>query len=63
MIMAKNRVTIRFSERTMMILNEIADKTGAKVSLIIRSLVIKGIEELTDESGNLKLNEKQIQKE
>lgn len=61
--MANKRRSVRFDERTWMLLNEISSKTGAKISVIIRSLVLKGIDEITDESGNLKLNEKQVQKE
>lgn len=46
-----------------MLLTEISEKTGIKMSVVIRSLVIKGIDEITDETGNLRLNEKQIQEE
>jgi hypothetical protein len=44
-------------------LAELSSKTGAKISVIIRSLVMKGIDEITDESGNLILDEKQVQTE
>ncbi|GAA6361003.1 hypothetical protein I160019C6_21000 [Bacteroides uniformis] len=44
-----------------MILNELSEKTGVTVSVIVRSLVMKGIDEITDESGNLKIDERQIQ--
>ncbi|MEO4826159.1 hypothetical protein ABHZ00_14600 [Bacteroides uniformis] len=59
--MASRRMSIRFSERIWMILNELSEKTGATVSVIVRSLVMKGIDEITDESGNLKIDERQIQ--
>lgn len=57
------RISVRFDEHTMMVLNELSDKTGAKISVIIRSLVIKGIDEITDETGNLILDEEQVQTE
>lgn len=60
--MRKKKRTVRFDERTWMILNEISRKTNASISVIIRSLVMKGIDEITDETGNLKIDEKQIQK-
>lgn len=59
--MANNRISIRFNERTMMLLTEIATLTGSKMSVVVRSLVMKGIDEIMDESGNLKIDEKQIQ--
>ncbi|MDC1820816.1 ribbon-helix-helix domain-containing protein [Bacteroides uniformis] len=59
--MASRRMSIRFSERIWMILNELSEKTGVTVSVIVRSLVMKGIDEITDESGNLKIDERQIQ--
>ena len=59
--MASRRMSIRFSERIWMILNELSEKTGVTVSVIVRSLVMKGIDEITDESGKLKIDERQIQ--
>ncbi|WP_390437811.1 ribbon-helix-helix domain-containing protein [Bacteroides uniformis] len=59
--MASRRMSIRFNERIWMILNELSEKTGVTVSVIVRSLVMKGIDEITDESGNLKIDERQIQ--
>lgn len=59
--MANNRISIRFNERTMMLLTEIATLTGSKMSVVVRSLVMKGIDEIMDESGILKIDEKQIQ--
>lgn len=61
--MGRRRISIRFDEGTLMLLDELSSKTGAKISVIIRSLVMKGIDEITDESGNLILDEKQIQTE
>ena len=59
--MASRRMSIRFNERIWMILNELSEKTGVTVSVIVRSLVMKGIDEITDESGSLKIDERQIQ--
>lgn len=60
--MANKRISIRFRERTLMQLTEMSNITGVNISVIIRSLVMKGIDEITDETGNLKIDEKQIQK-
>lgn len=61
--MGRRRISVRFDEGTLMLLTELSSKTGARISVIIRSLVMKGIDEITDESGNLILDEKQIQTE
>ncbi len=61
--MKKKRISIRFDDRTLMLLEELSSKTKVRVSVVIRSLVIKGIDEIIDETGNLKLNEKPIQEE
>lgn len=60
--MGNKRRSIRFDERTWMLLNELSRKTGANISVIIRSMIIRGLDAITDESGNLKINEEQIQK-
>lgn len=60
--MSNKRRSIRFDERTWMLLNELSRKTGANISVIIRSMIIRGLDAITDESGNLKINEEQIQK-
>lgn len=62
-MMRKKRISTRFNERTIMVLNELSERMHVKVSVIIRGLVIKGIDEITDASGNLKIDEKQIQEE
>lgn len=59
--MENKRISVRFNERMRMLLDEIADRTGTKLSVVVRCLVAKGIDELLDESGNLKLDEKQVQ--
>lgn len=59
--MGNKKRSIRFDERTWMILNELAEKTDANISIVVRGLVTKGLNSLIDKEGNLRLNEKQIQ--
>lgn len=54
--MNDKRKSIRFDDRTWMLLNELSRKTGANISVIIRSMVIRGLDKITDENGNLKIN-------
>jgi predicted DNA-binding protein len=61
--MKKKRISIRFDDRTLMLLEELSNKTSAKVSVVVRSLVMKGINDIMDDTGNLKLDEKQVQEE
>lgn len=61
--MGNKRRSIRFDERTWMLLTELSEKTGASISVIIRSMVIRSMREIVDKSGNLKINAKQIQEE
>ena len=61
--MKKKRISIRFDDRTLMLLEELSSKTGAKTSVVIRSLIMKGIIDIMDDTGNFKINEKQIQEE
>lgn len=61
--MGNKRRSIRFDERTWMLLNEISEKTGASISVVVRGFIIRGLSGIVDESGNLKINEKQIQEE
>lgn len=61
--MGYKRRSVRFDERTWMILTELSTKTGASISVIIRSMIMRGLDEIIDESGNLKIDEKQIQEE
>ena len=60
--MGNNRRSVRFDERIWMLLNELSKKTGASISVIIRGMVIRGMDEIMDDSGNFKINEKPIQK-
>lgn len=55
--MDRTRRSIRFDERTWMLLKELSDKTGSKVSVIIRGMVTRNIEALLDEAGNFKIDE------
>ena len=61
--MKKRRISIRFDDRSLMLLEELSNKTSAKVSVVVRSLVMKGINDIMDDTGNLKLDEKQVQEE
>lgn len=61
--MGNKRRSVRFDERTWMLLNELSEKTGASISVIIRSILMRGLNDIIDESGNLKIDERQIQKE
>lgn len=58
--MKKKRISIRFDDRTLMLLEELSCKTSAKVSVVVRSLVMKGLNDIVDDAGNLKLDEKPI---
>lgn len=53
--MGKKMINVRFDERTVMLLNELSDITKTSVSVIIRGMVYRSIEELIDKSGNWKL--------
>lgn len=60
--MGNNRRSVRFDERTWMLLNELSKKTGVSISVIIRGMVIRGMDEIMDDSGNFKIDEKPVQK-
>lgn len=52
-------INVRFDERTVMLLNELSDITKTSISVIVRGMVHRSIEELIDKSGNWSLqNEK-----
>lgn len=46
-----------------MLLKELSERTGSKVSVIIRGMVTRSIEALLDEAGNFKLDEDKAKKE
>ena len=49
--------SVRFDERTWMLLNELSKKTETPVSVIIRSIVLYSIENLLDKDGNFYFGE------
>ena len=53
-------MSIRFDARTLMLLDEIATKTNTKRSVVIRTLIMKGINAILDDAGNIIINEKPI---
>lgn len=53
--MGKKMINVRFDERTVMLLNELSDITKTSISVIVRGMVYRSIEELIDKSGNWKL--------
>ena len=48
----KQQVTVRFNERTRMLLSELSRLTGTSVSAIVRHLVTVGLDKLMDKEGN-----------
>lgn len=56
--MKKELSFVRFSAYTDMRLNELMKITGQNKSVVIRTLVDRSLNELTDEQGNWKLHEK-----
>lgn len=48
-------INVRFDERTVMLLNELSDITKTSISVIVRGMVYRSIEELIDKSGNWRL--------
>lgn len=52
--MRKKRITVRFDDRTMMLLNELSDMTKTNTSVIVRGMVHRNIEDLIDKAGNWK---------
>ena len=61
--MDRTRRSIRFDERTWMLLKELSERTGSNVALILRWMVTRSIEALLDEAGNFKLDEDKAKKE
>lgn len=60
--MKKNK-TIRFDDRTWMLLNELSERTGESISVIVRSMVLRNIETWLDITGNWKLDAYEKEKE
>ena len=59
--MGNKRRSVRFDGHTWMLLKEVSEKMGVNMSVVIRSMVARSLREITDDSGNLILNEKQVQ--
>lgn len=58
----KKRLSVRLDERTAMLLAELSEITKTSSSVIIRSIMQRGINELIDESGNWKIQNEETQK-
>jgi predicted DNA-binding protein len=56
--MSKTLSFVRFSPYTDLRINELMQITGQNKSVVIRTLVDISLNELTDEQGNWKINEK-----
>lgn len=50
----KKMISIRFDDRTLMLLEELARLTGSSLSLLVRALVMRSLDELVDDKGNIK---------
>ena len=48
-------MSIRFDDRMRMLLEEMSEKTGLSVSVIVRAMVSGKMEQIMDSDGNLKL--------
>jgi predicted DNA-binding protein len=56
--MSKTLSFVRFNPYTDLKINELMQITGKNKSVVIRTLVDRSLNELTDDQGNWKLNEK-----
>jgi predicted DNA-binding protein len=56
--MSKTLSFVRFNPYTDLKINELMQITGQNKSVVIRTLVDRSLNELTDDQGNWKLNEK-----
>lgn len=48
-----NNVRVRFDSRSMMLIKEVAENKGVPVSVVVRAFVLKGIDSILDNEGNL----------
>ncbi|MDR1556807.1 MAG: hypothetical protein LBS88_07250 [Tannerellaceae bacterium] len=48
--------SVRFDERTWMLLKELSEKTGSSMSVIVRSMVMRNIDAWLDKAGRFKTN-------
>lgn len=56
--MAKSITFVRLTDYTNMRISELVKMTGQNKSVVIRSLIDRSINELTDQDGNWKINGK-----
>lgn len=56
--MSKTLSFVRFNPYTDLKINELMQITGQNKSVVIRTLVDRSLNELTDDQGNWKINEK-----
>lgn len=56
--MSKTLSFVRFNPYTDLKINELMQITGQNKSVVIRTLVDRSLNELTDDKGNWKINEK-----
>lgn len=49
-------MSVRFDERTLMLLDELSAIIGTDKSVLIRTMVMRCMDELIDQSGNWKVN-------
>lgn len=60
--MGKNKIlVVRIDERTSMLLSELSGITGMNTSVIVRSMVLRCVEELIDKSGEWRISNEKIQ--
>ena len=52
----KNTLSIRVDERTTMLLNELSSLTGKNISVLSRVVIMKGLNYMLDNEGDIKLS-------
>ena len=52
---AKKRLSIRFDDYTLLQLSELCEMTGAKLSVIVRTLIRNSLSQITDRDGQIHL--------
>lgn len=55
MRMNDNRISTRYKARTLMLLDELSKLTHCSLSVLVRMLVERGLDQLLDEEGNFQL--------
>ena len=59
----KNTLSIRVDERTTMLLNELSSLTGKNISVLSRVFIMKGLNDMLDNEGYIKLSARNKPKE